>query len=151
MPFYGLSQGLCQQEASSQCLGSPPALHSVSWSMQAADAAPAEATERMLRAAERPAPALGKAGGAYIPPFKLAAMLKEAQDKESPEYQRLTWDALRKSINGLVNKVNISNIKHILPEFFQEVWRSIWYKQKFLLPLGSGVGWTGGGRSWVTL
>ena len=52
-------------------------------------------------------------------------MMKEAQDKESPEYQRLTWDALRKSINGLVNKVNISNIKHILPEFFQEVRLSI--------------------------
>lgn len=49
-------------------------------------------------------------------------MMKEAQDKESPEYQRLTWDALRKSINGLVNKVNASNIKHIMPEFFSEVW-----------------------------
>ena len=42
------------------------------------------------------------------------------QDKESAEYQRLTWDALRKSINGLVNKVNTSNIKFILPEFFAE-------------------------------
>ena len=43
------------------------------------------------------------------------------QDTESAEYQRLTWDALRKSINGLVNKVNVSNIKFILPEFFSEV------------------------------
>lgn len=33
----------------------------------------------------------------------------------------MTWDALRKSINGLVNKVNASNIKHILPEVFAEV------------------------------
>lgn len=33
----------------------------------------------------------------------------------------MTWDALRKSINGLVNKVNIMNIKQILPEFFGEV------------------------------
>ncbi len=33
----------------------------------------------------------------------------------------MTWDALRKSLNGLVNKVNITNIKHILPEFFGEV------------------------------
>ncbi len=33
----------------------------------------------------------------------------------------MTWDALRKSINGLVNKVNITNIKQILPEFFGEV------------------------------
>jgi len=45
-----------------------------------------------------------------------------SQDTESAEYQRLTWDALRKSINGLVNKVNVSNIKFILPEFFSEVW-----------------------------
>ncbi|KAA3484287.1 pre-mRNA-splicing factor CWC22-like protein [Gossypium australe] len=47
---------------------------------------------------------LGRSGGVYIPPFKLARMMKETQDKSSVEYQRLTWDALRKSINGLVNK-----------------------------------------------
>ncbi|KAJ8617623.1 hypothetical protein MRB53_013809 [Persea americana] len=46
----------------------------------------------------------GRSGGIYIPPFKLAQMMKEVQDKSSIEYQRLTWDALRKSINGLVNK-----------------------------------------------
>ena len=63
----------------------------------------------------------GPAGGVYMPPFKLAQMLREQQDKSSPAYQRLTWDALRKSINGLVNKVNASNIKHILPEIFSEV------------------------------
>ena len=62
----------------------------------------------------------GKTGGAYIPPFKLARMLAEVEDRESVEYQRLTWDALRKSINGLVNKVNASNIKYILPEMFSE-------------------------------
>ncbi|OMO84284.1 MIF4G-like, type 3 [Corchorus olitorius] len=57
---------------------------------------------------------------AYIPPFTLARMMKETQDKSSVEYQRLTWDALRKSINGLVNKVNATNIKHIIPELFAE-------------------------------
>lgn len=62
----------------------------------------------------------GKSGGVYIPPFKLARMMKEVQDKSSVEYQRLTWDALRKSINGLVNKVNASNIKNIIPELFAE-------------------------------
>ncbi|XP_031100853.1 pre-mRNA-splicing factor CWC22 homolog [Ipomoea triloba] len=36
------------------------------------------------------------------------------------EYQRMTWDALRKSINGLVNKVNVTNIKNIIPELFAE-------------------------------
>ena len=33
-------------------------------------------------------------------------MMAQADDKASVEYQRLTWDALRKSINGLVNKVS---------------------------------------------
>ncbi|KAG6744280.1 hypothetical protein POTOM_052996 [Populus tomentosa] len=63
---------------------------------------------------------LGKTGGVYIPPFRLARMMKEVEDKSSIEYQRLTWDALRKSINGLVNKVNASNIKNIIPELFSE-------------------------------
>lgn len=43
-----------------------------------------------------------------------------AKDKTSAEYQRISWDALKKSINGLINKVNISNIKHIVPELFGE-------------------------------
>jgi pre-mRNA-splicing factor CWC22 len=47
-------------------------------------------------------------------------MMAEEEDKESAAYQRMTWDTLRKSINGLVNKVNASNIKHILPEVFAE-------------------------------
>lgn len=63
---------------------------------------------------------LGRSGGVYIPPFRLAQMMKDVQDKSSVEYQRLTWDALRKSINGLVNKVNASNIKNIIPELFAE-------------------------------
>ncbi|MCO5563135.1 hypothetical protein L7F22_016771 [Adiantum nelumboides] len=62
----------------------------------------------------------GRSGGVYIPPFKLAQMMKEIQDKSSVEYQRMTWDALRKSINGLVNKVNASNIKNIIPELLGE-------------------------------
>ncbi|KAK6144022.1 hypothetical protein DH2020_020842 [Rehmannia glutinosa] len=63
---------------------------------------------------------LGRSGGVYIPPFKLARMMKDVQDKSSVEYQRMTWDALRKSINGLVNKVNATNIKNIIPELFAE-------------------------------
>ena len=49
----------------------------------------------------------GRTGGAYtyIPPFKLARMMAEIQDKSSAEAQRMTWDALRKSLNGLINKV----------------------------------------------
>ncbi|KAL3529830.1 hypothetical protein ACH5RR_009152 [Cinchona calisaya] len=63
---------------------------------------------------------LGRSGGVYIPPFKLARMLREVQDRSSLEYQRMSWDALRKSINGLVNKVNATNIKNIIPELFAE-------------------------------
>jgi len=44
----------------------------------------------------------------------------EAKDRAGKEYQRMTWEALRKSINGLINKVNVSNIKNIIPELFQE-------------------------------
>lgn len=47
-------------------------------------------------------------------------MMAEVNDKASPEYQRLTWDALRKSLNGLINKVNTANVANILPELFQE-------------------------------
>ncbi|KAI4298566.1 hypothetical protein L6164_032112 [Bauhinia variegata] len=61
-----------------------------------------------------------KTGVVYIPPYKLARMMKEVEDKSSVDYQRLTWDALRKSINGLVNKVNASNLKNIIPELFSE-------------------------------
>jgi pre-mRNA-splicing factor CWC22 len=65
----------------------------------------------------------GRTGGVYIPPFKLAAMraqLEQDKEKNSKELQRMTWEALRKSINGLINKVNVSNIANIIPELFQE-------------------------------
>uniref|UniRef100_A0A453GF85 MI domain-containing protein n=1 Tax=Aegilops tauschii subsp. strangulata TaxID=200361 RepID=A0A453GF85_AEGTS len=62
----------------------------------------------------------GRTGGIYIPPFRMAQMLRDVEDKASPEYQRLTWDALKKSINGLVNKVNATNIKNLVPELLAE-------------------------------
>lgn len=65
-----------------------------------------------------------KSGGVYMPPARLralqAAAAAEGQDKASPAYQRLSWDALRKSITGIVNRVNIANIKHVVPELFAE-------------------------------
>lgn len=63
---------------------------------------------------------LTRTGGAYIPPFKLARMMQSVDDKASKEFQRLTWDALRKSINGLINKVNTANIRNIVLELFSE-------------------------------
>ena len=47
-------------------------------------------------------------------------MMTHVEDRSSPEYQRLTWEALKKSINGIINKVNITNIKAILLEVFRE-------------------------------
>ena len=41
-------------------------------------------------------------------------------DKISVEYQQLSWDALHKSITGIINWVNITNIKQIVPELFSE-------------------------------
>lgn len=81
---------------------------------------PKDKNERQQGNVNDNALSLGRSGGVYIPPFKLARMMKEVDDKSSVEYQRLTWDALRKSINGLVNKVNATNIKNIIPELFAE-------------------------------
>lgn len=62
-----------------------------------------------------------RSGGVYMPPARLRALQEAAsKDKTSAEYQRLSWDALRKSITGIVNRVNVTNIKHIIPELFQE-------------------------------
>ncbi|KAH7103864.1 MIF4G-domain-containing protein [Auriculariales sp. MPI-PUGE-AT-0066] len=62
-----------------------------------------------------------RSGGVYMPPARLRALqAAAAQDKSSTEYQRLSWDALRKSITGIVNRVNISNIKNVVPELFAE-------------------------------
>lgn len=61
-----------------------------------------------------------RSGGTYIPPARLRALQAQITDKKSKEYQRMAWEALKKSINGLINKVNISNIKHIVPELFGE-------------------------------
>ena len=44
----------------------------------------------------------------------------EEEDATSVNYQRLMWELLRKSINGIINKVNISNIQNIVIELFKE-------------------------------
>jgi pre-mRNA-splicing factor CWC22 len=62
-----------------------------------------------------------RSGGVYMPPARLRALqAAAAQDRTSAEYQRLAWDALRKSITGIVNRVNVGNIKHVVPELFSE-------------------------------
>ena len=61
-----------------------------------------------------------KTGGAYIPPARLRAMQESITDKNSTAYQRISWEALKKSIHGIVNKVNVSNISLICRELFSE-------------------------------
>ncbi|KAL4726140.1 pre-mRNA-splicing factor cwc22 [Fusarium chlamydosporum] len=61
-----------------------------------------------------------RSGGTYIPPARLRALQAQITDKTSKEYQRMAWEALKKSINGLINKVNTANIKSIVPELFGE-------------------------------
>ena len=41
-------------------------------------------------------------------------------DKTTPEYQRLAWEALKKTINGRVNKINTANLSLIIRELFKD-------------------------------
>ncbi|WFD21194.1 pre-mRNA-splicing factor cwc22 [Malassezia caprae] len=86
-----------------------------------------------------------RAGGAYVPPARLKALMAEVAraDAGSVEYQRMNWEALRKSITGLVNKVAADNIKYIAPELFAGAnlirgrglfCRSIMHAQELSLP-----------------
>ena len=42
------------------------------------------------------------------------------QEKTSLEHHKLMWEMLRKSIKGIVNKVNTSNIKNNILKLFNE-------------------------------
>lgn len=61
-----------------------------------------------------------KTGGAYIPPAKLRLLQAEITDKSSAAYQRIAWEALKKSIHGYINKVNVDNIGIITRELLRE-------------------------------
>ncbi|BES93579.1 MA3 [Nesidiocoris tenuis] len=61
-----------------------------------------------------------RTGGAYIPPGKLRMMQASITDKSSAEYQRIAWEALKKSIHGHINKVNTSNIGIVARLLFKE-------------------------------
>jgi len=47
-------------------------------------------------------------------------MRRDMEDKSSPEYQRMSWEALKKSVNGLINKVSVGNLGHLIQEIFYE-------------------------------
>ncbi|KYN00282.1 PREDICTED: pre-mRNA-splicing factor CWC22 homolog [Cyphomyrmex costatus] len=61
-----------------------------------------------------------RTGGAYIPPAKLRMLQAEITDKSGAAYQRIAWEALKKSIHGYINKVNTSNIGIITRELLRE-------------------------------
>ncbi|GAU98157.1 hypothetical protein RvY_09337 [Ramazzottius varieornatus] len=61
-----------------------------------------------------------KTGGAYIPPARLRLMQAAITDKSSVNYQRIAWEALKKSIHGLINKVNVANIQEVVLQLFKE-------------------------------
>lgn len=61
-----------------------------------------------------------RTGGAYIPPAKLRMMQAEITDKSSAAYQRIAWEALKKSIHGFINKVNTGNIGIITRDLLRE-------------------------------
>ena len=61
-----------------------------------------------------------KTGGAYIPPAKLRMLQAEITDKSGAAYQRIAWEALKKSIHGYINKINTSNIGIITRELLRE-------------------------------
>lgn len=63
-----------------------------------------------------------RSGGTYIPPARLRALQAQVTDKTSKEYQRMAWEALKKSINGLINKINVSNIKFIVRSSSARTW-----------------------------
>jgi pre-mRNA-splicing factor CWC22 len=49
-------------------------------------------------------------------------MLEELKESEetTEAHQKYMWEMLRKSINGIVNKVNVSNIQNVVLELFNE-------------------------------
>eukprot|EP01022_Parablepharisma_sp_SALTPOND_P003399 TRINITY_DN1135_c0_g1_i1.p1 TRINITY_DN1135_c0_g1~~TRINITY_DN1135_c0_g1_i1.p1 ORF type:complete len:843 (+),score=114.55 TRINITY_DN1135_c0_g1_i1:11264-13792(+) len=64
-----------------------------------------------------------RTGGVYIPPHKLRQLQEEAMRKEEKfgiQHQKYMWEMLRKSINGIVNKVNVSNIQNVILELLNE-------------------------------
>lgn len=62
-------------------------------------------------------------GGTYIPPARFAMLQKEELSeairsgdsaRTSDAFQRVSWEALKKSLNGLINKVIYFQSSHTL-------------------------------------
>lgn len=79
-----------------------------------------EAPEKTMKPKKNIDLLTSKTGGAYIPPAKLRMMQAEITDKTSEAYQRISWEALKKSLHGFINKINIDNIGVVTRELLKE-------------------------------
>ncbi|KAK9449660.1 pre-mRNA-splicing factor cwc22 [Limtongia smithiae] len=61
-----------------------------------------------------------RSGGTYVPPARLRALQSQITNVDPKEMQRQAWESLKKGINGLVNKVNKSNIRDIVQDIFRQ-------------------------------
>lgn len=68
-----------------------------------------------------------RTGGAYIPPARLARLQQQHEQSSDSAlfshdeaFQRQTWEALKKSLTGITNRVNTQNLAPILKELFRE-------------------------------
>lgn len=55
-----------------------------------------------------------RTGRSYMPPTKLRMVQADFSDKNSLAFQRVGWEALKKSIQGSINRLNDSNVRQII-------------------------------------
>jgi hypothetical protein len=55
----------------------------------------------------------------YTPPFKLVPTSTGLNSESKINYQNISWELLKKALNGLINKANTINLRSILPEIFK--------------------------------
>ncbi|CAO2206617.1 unnamed protein product [Urochloa humidicola] len=59
-------------------------------------------------------------GGIYVPPHSVSASNYDEDRSCLAAYQRRSWDALRKSLTGLINKATPAHIRHVARELLAE-------------------------------
>ena len=80
-------------------------------------------TEKMDTTVDRRSRSTGI--GVYVPPAKLRAMQQKSAEngeiiRADETSQKTTWEVLKKTINGSINRLNLSNIRDITLKLFQE-------------------------------
>ena len=59
-----------------------------------------------------------KTGGIYLPPFKAARAVDRSPSNSQAQHEE--WERIKKSLNALVNKVSVENIREVAHEIFSE-------------------------------